>query len=67
MSRLNYIDQCVIFVINSVVRLVTPPEEGRSWLTKHTNCIFSTVFVKMGNALVNAADRSQHNKKVNVK
>ena len=57
MSRLNYVDQCVIIVVNSDLGLVTSSEEGSSWLTKHKNYTVWTVFVKMGNA----ADSNQHN------
>jgi len=60
-SRLNYVDQGVISVVNSVSGLVTSSDEGSSWLTKHKNCTVSTVFMKTGNILDNAADSNQHN------
>jgi len=58
---LNYVDQSVIFVVKSVLGLLTSSEEGSRLAYGTYNFIVPTVFMKMGNVLLNAADSNQHN------
>ena len=52
---MNYVDVCVTYLVNCVLRLVVSPEDGSSLLPKR-NVLCLVIFVTIEKVLVNAAD-----------